>query len=619
MPPLHHSQHLLERLRRQREKGFLCDCTVAIGKSWFRAHWNVLAAFSGYFNSLCDANTAEKTVTSLDPECVNEGVFKKLIDYVYSGYLDVDSGNVTEICKAATFLKMEEVVVQCALTLEDIKPISSWASSSSPAQPNQSETETVSSMGNLQGPLTLESEQRPLLIRVPDQTSKDLTFWRQTCQLREVQENQTCMRPLLVEACYTPSNQVVDTSVPVSISVGHGGRDSGGTPPRSQSPSRDSRAVQSWFPQRPAVKKEKVKKSCALKENRDSSFPGRDNTGDGVAEEDCHDGQLKAKPVCRTCGKVFSEASSLRRHMRIHRGVKPYVCQLCNKAFTQCNQLKTHVRTHTGEKPYQCDQCQKCFAQKCQLVFHSRMHHGEEKPYKCDVCSLQFATSSNLKIHSRKHSGEKPYVCDCCGQRFAQASTLTYHVRRHTGEKPYVCDTCGKTFAVSSSLITHSRKHTGEKPYTCRTCGKSFTSCGELNKHCRTHSGEKPFICELCGNRYTDVKNLKKHTAKVHNDSPSPDPGQKLGMTPEGPEFSKASTSGLSQLKASAVSPPLSISVEHQTITSLSISTDSSNFVPSDQLMQTAIGFTEPQLIFLPTAQLRTTGDHQPFQQEARW
>ncbi|XP_061426087.1 protein sister of odd and bowel-like [Lethenteron reissneri] len=225
----------------------------------------------------------------------------------------------------------------------------------------------------------------------------------------------------------------------------------------------------------------------------------------------------RRKPICQTCGKEFSEPSSLRRHARIHKGLRPFVCSLCDKAFTQGNQLKTHMRIHTGEKPYVCEVCGKAFAQKCQLVFHTRMHHGDEKPYGCDVCGLRFATSSNLKIHvSRKHSGEKPYMCDTCGQRFAQASTLTYHVRRHTGERPYVCNVCGRTFAVSSSLITHARKHTGEKPYICNTCGKCFCSSGELKKHSRSHTGERPFICEICGNLYTDAKNLRKHLNRVH-------------------------------------------------------------------------------------------------------
>ncbi|XP_064194850.1 myoneurin-like isoform X1 [Anguilla rostrata] len=606
MPPLPHSERLLGRLRTQREKGFLCDCTVAIGQSMFRAHWNVLAAFSGYFSSLCDTSAMDKIITSLDPECVNEGVFEKLMDYVYSGYLDVDSCNVTEICKAATFLEMEEVVVQCTLTLEDIKPVCSEASPST-AQPDQSEAETVSSLGGFQGPLTLETDDAPTLcVRVPGQeTNRDQTFWHKPCHRGETEtkERRTRVCPLLVEAFHAPGNQVTD--VPVSVSVGRVGNERGGAQMRSRSPSLDrGRGDHSRRPPpRPAVKRERererARKSCALKENRGSTFPGGDEAGEGVAgAELLLDEQLKAKPVCYTCGKVFSEASSLRRHMRIHRGVKPYVCQLCDKAFTQCNQLKTHVRTHTGEKPYQCDLCQKGFAQKCQLVFHSRMHHGEEKPYKCDVCGLQFATSSNLKIHSRKHSGEKPYVCDSCGQRFAQASTLTYHVRRHTGEKPYVCDTCGKAFAVSSSLITHSRKHTGEKPYACRTCGKSFTSCGELNKHRRSHTGEKPFICELCGNRYTDVKNLKKHKAKVHKDSPSPDPGQKQGVSPEDPVFWKAAASSLVELKASEAPPPLSISVDHQTMIGPPPTADSSG-VSIDQLLRTAIGYTEPQFIFL--------------------
>lgn len=56
----------------------------------------------------------------------------------------------------------------------------------------------------------------------------------------------------------------------------------------------------------------------------------------------------KHRPICNICGNLFSEMSSLRRHMRIHKGIKPYQCQLCNRCFRQGNQLKTHMRIHTG-------------------------------------------------------------------------------------------------------------------------------------------------------------------------------------------------------------------------------------------------------------------------------
>ncbi|KAJ8378472.1 hypothetical protein AAFF_G00239360 [Aldrovandia affinis] len=107
----------------------------------FRAHWNILAASSGYFNSLCGKSAIDSTVTSLDPEWVNEDVFEKLMDYVYSGHLDVDSCNMTEIHKAATFLKMEEVVLQCTLTLEDVKPV--WSEASAPALSHTSQRQRL--------------------------------------------------------------------------------------------------------------------------------------------------------------------------------------------------------------------------------------------------------------------------------------------------------------------------------------------------------------------------------------------------------------------------------------------------------------------------------------------
>uniref|UniRef100_A0A8D2MEA6 Myoneurin n=1 Tax=Zonotrichia albicollis TaxID=44394 RepID=A0A8D2MEA6_ZONAL len=488
----HHCEHLLERLNKQREAGFLCDCTVVIGEFQFKAHRNVLASFSEYFGAFYRDASDNNVV--LDQTQVKADGFQKLLEFIYTGNLNLDSWNVKEIHQAADYLKVEEVVTKCKIKMEDFAFIA-----------NPSSTETSSITGNVEMNqqtclLTLrdynnreEKEDAAAAELVPPQAQK-AALEKKSPQAKKRKKNFSPPKSTENKSLHYQNEVAENTSFEMFLDANKlathiteqaaQGSDNSELQLAAVVES-ETLAAQDILAQSMAAKQKRGKpqQSCALKEHCMSNIA----TDKGTYQLESSGEELeqkfsKAKPVCNTCGKVFSEASSLRRHMRIHKGVKPYVCQLCGKAFTQCNQLKTHVRTHTGEKPYKCELCDKGFAQKCQLVFHSRMHHGEEKPYKCDVCNLQFATSSNLKIHlpwepwmcrefcsqdlalshhAQKHSGEKPYVCDRCGQRFAQASTLTYHVRRHTGEKPYVCDSCGKAFAVSSSLITHSRKHTG--------------------------------------------------------------------------------------------------------------------------------------------------------------
>lgn len=91
---------------------------------------------------------------------------------------------------------------------------------------------------------------------------------------------------------------------------------------------------------------------------RESQASNDENEQDEAAEEegseeweeegDVKVSQIKLRPICNVCGNLFSEMSSLRRHMRIHKGLKPYQCQLCGRCFRQGNQLKTHLRIHTG-------------------------------------------------------------------------------------------------------------------------------------------------------------------------------------------------------------------------------------------------------------------------------
>ncbi|XP_017582349.1 PREDICTED: myoneurin [Corvus brachyrhynchos] len=410
----HHCEHLLERLNKQREAGFLCDCTVVIGEFQFKAHRNVLASFSEYFGAFYRDASDNNVV--LDQTQVKADGFQKLLEFIYTGNLNLDSWNVKEIHQAADYLKVEEVVTKCKIKMEDFAFIA-----------NPSSTETSSITGNV------EMNQQTCLLTLRDYNNREEKEDAAAAAAAELVQPQA-KKAALEKKSPQPKKRKKNFSPPKSMenkSLQYENEVAGNTSfemfldanklathitEQAAQGSDNSElqlaavvesetlAAQDILAQTMAAKQKRGKpqQSCALKEHCMSNIAADKGTYQLESSGEELDQKFsKAKPVCNTCGKVFSEASSLRRHMRIHKGVKPYVCQLCGKAFTQCNQLKTHVRTHTGEKPYKCELCDKGFAQKCQLVFHSRMHHGEEKPYKCDVCNLQFATSSNLKIHAR--------------------------------------------------------------------------------------------------------------------------------------------------------------------------------------------------------------------------
>ena len=57
---------------------------------------------------------------------------------------------------------------------------------------------------------------------------------------------------------------------------------------------------------------------------------------------------------CNQCPKAFSESGSLKKHLRINSGEKPYPCNQCPEGFSESGSLKKHLRMHSGEKPYPC-------------------------------------------------------------------------------------------------------------------------------------------------------------------------------------------------------------------------------------------------------------------------
>lgn len=122
-----HARQLLTALRSQRQRGFLCDCTVVVGSSCFRAHRAVLASCSPFFHmfySDSPGSGAGGSSVALDSDIVTAAAFGLLLDFVYEGVLRLEEcPPLEDVLAAASFLHMNEVVRVCKTRLQRRGPV----------------------------------------------------------------------------------------------------------------------------------------------------------------------------------------------------------------------------------------------------------------------------------------------------------------------------------------------------------------------------------------------------------------------------------------------------------------------------------------------------------------
>lgn len=109
-----HQSSLLKQLNQQRHQELFCDCSVLVEGQLFRAHRNVMFASSGYFRMLLSqvpddlSDSVSATFDVFSPE-----TFTVILDFIYSGQLDLSSHNVIEVMSAASYLQMNNVINYC--------------------------------------------------------------------------------------------------------------------------------------------------------------------------------------------------------------------------------------------------------------------------------------------------------------------------------------------------------------------------------------------------------------------------------------------------------------------------------------------------------------------------
>ncbi|XP_070701830.1 zinc finger protein 260 isoform X2 [Pempheris klunzingeri] len=140
-------------------------------------------------------------------------------------------------------------------------------------------------------------------------------------------------------------------------------------------------------------------------------------------------GRAGGKEADRTDRK-FSSKLTLRRHLGVHGGDKPFTCPHCSYSSRLKASLLQHLRTHTGEKPYRCAECPYASIDRSSLLRHSRTH-SQEKPYRCQHCDYSSIQKKSLDLHARRHHTGEAFPCQQCEYSSPDRQLLLRHVRRH--------------------------------------------------------------------------------------------------------------------------------------------------------------------------------------------
>ncbi|XP_071181603.1 kelch-like protein 21 isoform X1 [Mytilus galloprovincialis] len=113
-----YSSEMLNKLNSLRTEKVFTDATVCCGQEEFFCHRNVLAASSPYFRAMFTSELREGKETLVSFNDISAWTMKRIIDYIYTGKLEINTDNVQELLVAGSMLQYEAIVDSCCKFLK---------------------------------------------------------------------------------------------------------------------------------------------------------------------------------------------------------------------------------------------------------------------------------------------------------------------------------------------------------------------------------------------------------------------------------------------------------------------------------------------------------------------
>nr|XP_030146520.3 zinc finger and BTB domain-containing protein 8B isoform X1 [Taeniopygia guttata] len=386
---------LLGELNEQRKRDFFCDCSIIVEGRIFKAHKNILFANSGYFRALLIhyiQDSGRHSTASLD--IVTSEAFSVILDFLYSGKLDLCGDNVIEVMSAASYLQMTDVVNFCKSyirsSLDICRKMEREAAALYQADSGSSAREGTSA-GSRSAASCSAQEKIPECRRDPP--CGDCAG----CQPPELAapgapEPAGGVEPKVEfdpdEAEAEAGGRLAPFPAPASLGQGEEGQ------PLELACNNFhmKQFLEALLRNGSAPRKEEVVHHFVR------GFEGRaEDAGVAVSSMmDIHSdwygedtGDVLVVPIklhkCPFCPYTAKQKGILKRHIRSHTGERPYPCDTCGKRFTRQEHLRSHaLSVHRSNKPIICKGCRRTFT--------NSLSQGLRRFGLCDSCTCVTTT-----------------------------------------------------------------------------------------------------------------------------------------------------------------------------------------------------------------------------------
>lgn len=569
----HQGSLILDKLRIQRENGRFCDVTFHVKGKEFKAHRNVLAACSPYFDSVLKMHKIVKE--QLTVSCRSHEAFQLLLNYMYTGTVMIDRSNVEELLRLANHFLILKLKNYCAEYLERYLDVTNCLSVKEMAEKYNMvslvDNVTIFIQRNINTVMEQEEMLEYPLFKVESFLSSKSWYVPQATLMRfitrwvscDISRRESDMRTLLtfinwhsLDRSFIEEHFAVE---PLYKENKHclffcldGLKESGINLYAYQTIYNN---LKSQFGSvEPLVDNDKFMNlaiSAAIEELQQMPLPSNtDDDNCGLVSVRCSTEKKNIKQMKENLGNelltnnvtkktaVESETGSgvCSRVSLKQRGINPNVQKFrfgharnllstsrIRKIRLRCHQQIKNTKLRHSETKYPNGDRNDGDSNDISFFVHATNDNLVKwnDGVKCPHCSYVARSTMRLEEHvSSAHAKDITYKCRLCDFTCKWNREYYQHMKTHFLGPPFRCDSCDYTCDRIQLLLSHRMRHTDERPFKCEDCDYSCRTKANLAAHARCHTGEKPYRCEHCGRCFAVKGTLDQHLATHSNDRP---------------------------------------------------------------------------------------------------